>query len=109
MGLEVWVWQKITKDELIERNTNAPKICVVGGCGKEVHSEGSTLCKGHHIAYHRWVNKKTRKKYAFLNDENFPKYKCPKCGQVYQGHGIVFLGNCPKDGTELEKEEQPKT
>lgn len=62
MSETVWEWMGITKEEFYKRTS--PGTCVK--CGKKTINNSDNLCKGHKIAYHRWVNNQRKRYKVFV-------------------------------------------
>ena len=52
----------ITKEEFYKRTS--PGTCVK--CGKKTIDNSDNLCKGHKIAYHRWLNNQRKRYRVFV-------------------------------------------
>ena len=56
MILPVWEYLGISQEEFYK--TRKSGICIK--CGLEAINKYHCLCRGHHSAFHRWINKKER-------------------------------------------------
>lgn len=61
----VWEWLGVSKEDF-EKISGKDK-CVK--CGKPTRYSHN-LCHGHHIAYHRWVNKKVKEDKESAKEKN---------------------------------------
>ena len=90
-------WLGMTKEEFDKKAK--PGTCVV--CGKVAINKHHNLCKGHHSAYHRWKNLRTKMagkkprvkwictvRYCGNNPPRFSPRPSGKCSTLYHCRNV---------------------